>query len=221
MTGRDAFKLWAPAAVRWSAWVRPVPFTAPGGSPAQNAVLNFTVPSIFYVSNPQKDTAIVVDTPDYSSVMEGIALAMLGFRPIPLYNGTNGQEGAMALVDTHAIESALLWGAAELEEIIIPTDAPPTFLLNSNRTQQYKMNVSVFDNSWDIYDQDMPTAETFLSCGINKIIVHSDKIQKDLGLILSKFQKKGIAIFLTNGYDAPKEIKHKASRQKLFLKSNF
>ena len=61
------------------------------------------------------------------------------------------------------------------------------------------MNETVFDNSWDIYAQDLPTEKYFLKNGINKIIVIGDKIQKDLSKILYKFQEKKLDIFLSNG----------------------
>lgn len=206
MTGKDAFKVWAPAGARWTEWVRPVPFIAISNYLEIGGVYNFEIPFVNYISEPHTDTAVIIDIRSYDSIKEGLALAKLGFRPIPLYNGTNEQEGAMALVDNHAIGSALIWGALELKKIEITPNAPPVFLLDSNRTHRYKMNVSVFDNSWDIYDQDMPSAEYFLSNEMNKMIVRGEKIQKDLMKILYKFQRKGITILFTNGYETPKEV---------------
>lgn len=203
MTGRDIFKVWAPVESRWVDWVRPVPFIAINES-YTNGTINFSIPNINYINELPENTAIILDTPGYDSVKEGLALAKLGFRPIPLYNGTNEQYGAMALVDNHTIEHALVWGASELKTIKISKDAPPVFLLDSNRTHRFKMNVSVFDNSWDLYNQDIPSAEYFLKNGINKIIVRGEKIQKDIIRILYKFQQKGITILFTNGYEEPK-----------------
>lgn len=209
MTGKEIFKIWAPAGVRWTDWVRPVPFISIKDTFKTDTTCNFTIPSINYLSKQLTDTAIIVDLPSYDSINEGLALARIGFRPIPLYNGTNEQEGAMALVDNHAVERALIWGASELEKIEIGPDALPAFLLDSNRTHRFKMNVSMFDNSWDLYDQDIPSAEYFLNHGIHKIIVRSEKIQIDLSKILYKFSRKGIKILFTKGYEAPKEVKIK------------
>jgi len=215
MTGKDIFKIWTPVGARWIDWVRPVPFVSLQDSLATNAVYNFMIPEINYISKPVLNTAIIIDLPGYESVNEGLALAKIGFRPIPLYNGTVEQEGAMALVDNHAIANALIWGASELKKIEMPLNAPPAFLLDSNRTHRFKMSISIFDNSWDIYDQDMPSAECFLRNGINKIVVRGDKIQKDLRKILYKFQQKGITIFHTEGYKSPSEvnIKHDKIRR--------
>lgn len=208
MTGRDAFKIWAPAGAQWVNWARPVPFAGVGSTRNPNAVFNPTVPGVQYIdrTKPQSNTAVIVDAPGPDGVKEGIALAKIGFRPVPLYNGTNGQKDAMALVDSRAIAMALVWGAAELAKTPIPRGAPPAFLLDSNRTLRYKMDVSVYDNSWDLYAQDMPSAGYLLQHGITGVIVRGAAIQKDLGKILYTFQKEGIAIFFTNGYHLPNRV---------------
>ena len=203
MTGRDIFKIWAPAGARWAEWVRPVHFVAIDNVKQVNRVCNFTIPNITYINELKADTAVILDIPGHDGIEEGLALAKLGFRPIPLYNGTNEQQGAMALVDNHTIRIALIWGALELKKLNIADNAPPVFLLDSNRTHRFKMNVSVFDNSWDLYSQDMPSYDYFLEKGINKIIVKGETIQKDLAKLLSNYQKKGIKILFTNGYDNP------------------
>lgn len=204
MTGRDIFKIWAPIGMRWVNWVRPVPFTSMNLSYHLNQAVNFVIPNIPYITEAKKNTAIVIDLPSHDSIQEGISLARLGIRPIPLYNGTNEQDRVKALVDNHSIENALFWGALELKKTAIAHDAPPAFLLDSNRMHRFKMNPSIFDNSWDLYSHDIPSAEYFLSHGINQIIIRSETIQKDLTRIFYPFQKKGIAVFFTNGYDQPK-----------------
>lgn len=205
MTGRDAFKIWAPAGARWVDWVRPVPFAAITSPHSPIQADGFNTPSIVYIDRAPEDVAVVVDMPGGDAVKEGIALAGLGFRPIPLYNGTNGQEGAMAIIENRAMENALCRGALTLAKVRIPPDAPPVFLLDSNRTHRYRIDTSVFDNSWDIYDQDMPSPDYLVQNGIRRVIVRGETIQKDLARILYKFQKKGIVIFFTDGYRPPKE----------------
>jgi len=206
MTGRQAFEIWSANTI-WAGWVRPVPFVAFDSDNIKDyALTNFTIPGINYINNLQTDTAIILDLCGSDSVKEGLALSKLGWRPIPLYNGTNEQQGAMALVDNHNIETALIWGASELKPISIPNNAPPVFLLDSNRTNRYKMNVSVFDNSWDLYRQDIPSAELFLKQGIIKILIRGDRVQKDLIRIFYKFQREGIKIYFTNGFEKAKEV---------------
>ena len=104
------------------------------------------------------------------------------------------------------IESSLILVAEELKKLNLPDKAPPVFLLDSNRTHRYRTDVSTFDNSWDVYGQDFPSADYFLENGIKKIIVRGQKIQKDLKKILYKFQKKGMKILFTKGYAEPKEV---------------
>lgn len=202
MTGREAFKIWAPAGEPWVDWVRPVPFVAMRGAGAPGGA-GLVIPPIAYAADAPADTALVVDLPGAEGVREGLALARLGFRPVPLYNGTSPQPGAMALVETAAIENALRQGAAELEKTDIPHDAPPAFLLDSNRTHRYRMDPAIFDNSWDIYDQDMPSADCLLAGGIRRLVVRGTAIQRDLARILYKYQKKGLAILFTKGYEPP------------------
>ena len=148
------------------------------------------------------------------SIKESIGLARFGYRPIPIYNGTDTQEGAMATTNNQSIGFGLIWGALELKKIELDNNAPPVFLLDSNRLNQYKMNEGIFDNSWDIYNQDMPSADYFLENGINKIIVRGEKIQKDLSKILYKYQQKGIKMLFTNGLEEPKVIKIKKPKLK-------
>lgn len=206
MTGKDFYKIWAPIGAKWVDWVRPVPFVGINENLKIYDVENFTIPQINYIQNPTTETAIIIDLPENNSIKEGLGLAKFGFRPIPIYNGTDQQDGAMATVDNKSIKIGLIKGALELQKIQIAKNAPPAFLLDSNRMNRYKMNQSVFDNSWDIYAQDLPSAEYFLKNGINKIIVRGELIQTDLQKILYSFQQKGITIYLTNGYENAQKV---------------
>lgn len=206
MTGKEIFRKWAPIGVKWSNWVRPVPFVIINENFKSYDVLNFTNFEIDYIDENTKNTAIIVDLPGNDSIEEGIALARKGFRPIPVYNGTIEQEGSIATTDNTSIISGLIYGAKELEKIHLENDAMPAFLLDSNRTNRFKIDVSTFDNSWDIYDQDIPSEEFFLKNDINRIIVRGNSFQKDLKKVLYKFQKAGISIYFANGYEEPKKV---------------
>ena len=206
MTAKDVFKVWAPTGVKWVDWVRPVQFMALDDNFKTYEVSEFLIPTITYIDKASEDTAIIVDLEGDDSIKEGIALAKIGFRPIPIYNGTDSQEGAMATVDNNIVESGLIKGAIELVKINIPDNAPPAFLADSNRMHRFKMNESIFDNSWDIYPQDIPSAKYFLENGINKIIIVGKKVENDLAKILYKFQQEGIEIYFTKGYEEPKKI---------------
>ena len=214
MTGRELFEIWVEAGAKWTDWARPVLFAARSGVTSAETAVNFTKTRPLYVDSLQTDAAIIVDLPGYEGVREGLALADLGWRPVPLYNGTSEQPGSMALVDNHTIRRALVFGAGELKKIDLPRGAPPAFLLDSNRSNRRKPDVSVFDNSWDVYEQDFPPAEYFLRNGVTKLIVLGRGIQRDLAKILYGFQRKGMAVFLTNGYEKAKEVSVKKPPRK-------
>lgn len=213
MTGKDIYKRWAPPGSPWAGWVRPVPFIGLHQADQNIPMAPFKIPGRGAIAERQPKTAIFIDLPGYEAVLEGLALAEAGIRPVPLYNGTTGQAGALALVDNSPIQKALAWGAGELEKLEIPLDAPPAFLLDSRRLHRFRMNASVFDNSWDLYEQDIPTVEYFLAQGIDSIILRSDKIHKDLAHIFYKFQKKGMKILFTDGYNQPEPIRIKKPRR--------
>ena len=231
MLAKKIYKIWAPVGAKWVDWVRPVPFiginekmeTFETGefknhlasyiqalNTYQNNMKNEVSSKEFNLkTNNINSVAIIIDLPGIDSIKEGLAVAQMGFRPIPIYNGTEEQLGAMPTVDNSSIKIGLLKGALELKKIKLDKDAPPAFLLDSNRTNRYKMTEAVFDNSWDVYAQDMPSAEYFLSNKINKIIVIGKKLQKDLQKILYGFQRNGIKIFFSSEYGELKEIKIK------------
>lgn len=206
MNDRELFKIWAPSDARWTDWARPVPFIGMD-SHTMFGVAQINIPAhLSYVDGLEKNCAIFIDMPDHRAINDGLALAKIGWRPIPLYNGCDAQAGVRSLLDNRDVKDGLILGAAELNKLTIAPDAPPVFLLDTTRANTFKMKVSVFDNSWDIYPQDVPSAQYFLKNGIDKMIVRTDKILKDLKNILYTFQKSGIKIYLSDGYEKSKEI---------------
>ena len=206
MTGKEIYKIWAPENAKWVDWVRPVPFVGIDYNLKMYKYNNFQIPKLEILDEFMVETAIIVDFPGIKSVEYGIALAKLGFRPIPIYNGTLEQENSIATTDNKNIIYGLIKGSRELKKIQIKEDAMPTFLLDSNRMNRFKVDESVFDNSWDIYAQDLPTAEYLLNNKIKKILIIGNVIQKDLKKILYKFQKKELKIFSEKEYEIPKFV---------------
>ena len=209
MTNKEIYKIWAPDKKRWVDWVRPVPFINIDDSSSRKEFIDYRIPSINYLKELLNDTALIIDIPGIDSIKEGIALARLGYRPIPIFNGTDPPIGTISTTNNQIIKPLLIWGAFELKNIKLKNDAPPVFLLDQNRLNRYKRNNGIFDNSWDIYDGDLPSPKYLLENGINKIIVRSNFQAKDLRKILYKWQKNNIKIFFTNGYEEPKELKLK------------
>lgn len=215
MTGKEVYKIWAPFDVKWIDWVRPVPFVQIDDEDFKiyrNG--NFNIPKINYIKELEENIAIIVDLPEHYSINDGVALAKLGYRPIPVFNGTAETKGAKATVNNHAVESGLIWGGIELQKLNLKQDAPPVFLTDSNRLDRHKLDISIFDNSWDLYHQDLPSAEYFLKNGIDKIIVRGNSFNKDLKKILYRHQEKGMKIYFTEGYNEPEEVKLKKVKDK-------
>lgn len=207
MTVKEIYKIWAPFGKKWVDWVRPVPFVEMNYYTKMYNYSEFTIPFVEYTDGTSEDTAFLVDLPGMESVKEGLALAQLGFRPIPIFNGTAEQNGARATTDNQSVSLALALGAEILKEMEIKEDAMPAFLTDRNRLQRYKMDVSVFDNSWDVYHQDLPSAEYLWDNGVRKLVVVSESVAKDLKKILYVYQKKNIEIYLTNRYDEMKKVR--------------
>lgn len=213
---KEIYKIWAPLGCKWIDWVRPVPFIGIDDFKEIHEFIDYNLPDIRYLDKVLKDTAIIIDIQGVNSIKEGIALAKIGYRPIPIFNGTNPTLGSMSTTNNVILEPLLVWGAMELKVIKLDVDALPVFLLDSNRLNRYKSNRSVFDNSWDIYPQDIPTYKYFLENGITKIVVRGERLQNDLSNVLYKYQKNGIKILFTNGYEVPSEIKIRKPKFKEF-----
>lgn len=208
MNNKDIYKIWAPANTKWVDWTRPVPFIGIGKQSKKFQPSNLLQTTSSFSDILDSSTAIIVDLPSTQSIEVGILLAQqYGYRPIPIYNGTIEQKGARATTDNSSISNALIWGAYILSHTELKKDAPPVFLTDKNRLQRHKVDLSIFDNSWDVYHQDLPSEEYFLNNGITKILVISDNLSKDLKKIFSEYPKKKIQIFLTDGYKDPKCIK--------------
>ncbi len=220
MTGKEVYKIYAPEGAKWTDWVRPVPFVAID-TYNRELIIDWREKKAMFMQEYKSDTAIFVDLRGSESIEFGIALAKIGYRPIPVFNGTDIQEGAQGLVDTNLVESALINGALILKNIKIDSNANPAFLLDNSRLNRYRAKESIFDNSWDLYGQDVPSAEYFKQNGISKIIVVSNKIERDLRKIFFKFVKEKIEFYLTDGFSSPqkevlkKNIKERFEKEEL------
>lgn len=205
MTGKEVYKIYAPNGAKWIDWVKPVPFVAID-TYHRKPIVDWVDRKAMFLKQYQQDVAILIDLPGKESIELGIDLAHMGYRPIPLFNGTDEQQGSQATTNTYLVESCLINGSQKLKNIQLKNDANPAFLLDSYRTNRYRVKESIFDNSWDLYKQDIPSAEYFKQNGITKIIVVGDTIQRDLKKIFLKFQEKGIEIYITDGYSFPKKV---------------
>jgi len=217
MIGKEVYKIYAPYGAKWSKWVRPVAFVAID-TYNRKPIADWLDRKSIFLKEYQKDTAIFIDLPGKESIEMGISLSYIGYRPIPLFNGTDEEQGSEATTDTYLIESCLINGSEKLKNIKLKNDANPAFLLDSSRTNRYRAKESIFDNSWDLYKQDIPTAEYFKENGISKIIVVGNEIQIDLRKIFFEFQDAGIVFYLTDSYLPAKKVILKKTLKERFKK---
>lgn len=205
MIGKNVYKIFAPRGAKWTEWIRPVPFIAID-TYSRVPINNWVDRKISFLTEYKSEVAIVIDLPGKESIEYAIALAKIGYRPIPLFNGTDEQINSRAIIDTYVVESCLINASKKLEKINIANDANPAFILDCYRTNRHRISESMYDNSWDLYKQDLPSIEYFKQNNIKKIIIIGKEIQRDLKKIFYEFPKHGIEFFLTDGYKSEKKI---------------
>lgn len=197
------YKEWAPEDVVWSPWVKPVLFS-------QAVFLTgkqFDLPDPSWACDGDRSTLLIVDLPGELGVLEGLALAQMGYRPIPLYNGVYTPCHYAMVVDVTKVVEGLYEGAGLLSSFALRSDALPAFLLDSNRMKSESNLAGKYDNRWCIFPQDMPSADFLLEQGIKQIYVRTKFVQNDLSHILKRYQQKGIRIFHSNDDGLLNELK--------------
>jgi hypothetical protein len=188
-----AYKSWAPDNTLWAAWAKPVLFVNPAYGGAE-----MEIPAADWLEETSGETMIILDLPGKNGIEEGLALALAGYRPVPLYNGVNGPNPESMIVNVSDIVISLYQGAEILKSINLGADAPPVFLLDFNRMNGKGKQRGKYDNRWCVFPQDMPSASFLAEHGIKKIILRAKdgKIQDDLSHILCRYQKQGIKIYM-------------------------
>src|ERR1051325_4848910 len=108
MTREECFAIWAPSGVVWSQWAKPVLFVGlePLPDRPDPDLVDWTVPGLERVPAP-RDEAIVVDLPGVDAVRAGVALARLGYRPVPLFNATDGPNAVLDLPGVDAVRAGV------------------------------------------------------------------------------------------------------------------
>jgi hypothetical protein len=187
----EAYKIWAPDDALWTQWAKPVLFM----SRPQNTDIQMNLTELDWIRQMEVHTMIIVDLPGNDGVFESLALARMGYRPVPLYNGVRAPT-TKAAIQVGDIVKALYKGAEILSTMPILKDAPPVFMLDSNRMSGSGKRQGYYDNRWCVFPQDMPSASYLIKEGIRKIIVRSDTIQNDLSHILRRYQDEGIIVYL-------------------------
>jgi len=204
MTKEDVFDAWAPYGPPWSSWAKPVLFAHL--ELAQSLDVEVPLPTSF--PKPGAKVALVLDLPGAMGVSIGIALAKIGYRPVPLYNALplpqpidsqrNAHGSSTAVVDVIPILSALQAGAEILASLQLPPDAPPAFLLDADRRGiRRRLVLGQFDNRSVSFPTDFPSAEILSSHGIRSVLlVQQDRLdpQPDLEPTLRRWQDSHIIL---------------------------
>lgn len=207
----EIYQTWAPAEAPWSRWVKPVLFAFMDGMFAASPVASMDLKA-GWVPQPGS-AAIIVNLPGRESVLWGVQLARSGYRSVPLYNGlpfppnekmSQPASRVVSTVDVEAILAALYGETPTLREILISAEAPPAFLLDSNRRNaRVKPVAGTFDNRSICFPTDFPSAEFLLARGIGKAII----VQREAGFpgdllqALLPWQKAGISLLRKNPDD--------------------
>ncbi len=164
-----------------------------------------------WASSPDEKVALVLDLPGEEGLLAGVALAARGYQPVPLYNAIPRQSGNLLLdlvspvthpggtvVNVLPILSALSQGTAQLARLKLPFDAPPVFLLDSNRGGDgMRVQPGEFDNRSVSFTTDFPSANFFAAQGIERVcLVQRDRLQphQDLAHSLRRWQEAGFVI---------------------------
>lgn len=201
MTREQIFESWAPTGSIWSSWVKPALFSHLPRSPVATAE-SLTI-DISWMSIMQVPCAIVVDLPGAASVEYGLALASLGYRPIPLFNAIplpviEDESPVVAAVDLEPILAALQVGAERLRSLSIPANAPPAFLLDANRqTARQAVTPGTFDNRSVAFITDFPSTARLSEHGIKHAILVRESqsaLGDDLRFVLQTWQKAGLQL---------------------------
>src|SRR5258706_9627785 len=175
MNKHQAFAAWAPADSIWSVWAKPVVFAH---MPAKLLAAEPTpLPAGAETLDPppvSERTAIVLDLLGAEAIPLALALSMIGYRPVPLYNSVPGPSFAPAgqALDMLPILSALQTAALHLTTLRIPADAPPVFLLDARRAVgSAPLLPGTFDNRSISLPTDFPSAGFLLGHGIKKVLL--------------------------------------------------
>jgi len=195
MTNEECFEAWAPDGVLWSQWTKPILFARLPPATRPEPTEPKLDANVGWAPEPRGDTAIVVDLPGARSVGAGLALARLGYRPVPLFNASDGPS---AVIDVGPIARALVAGADALRESNLKPDAPPAFLLDADRMRpRMHPGPGRFDNRWVVFPQDFPSATMLLSRGVREVLlaqVGEAAPQEDLAHVLLRWRNAGIRL---------------------------
>jgi len=237
MTKEEIFQIWAPDDSPWSPWVKPVLFAHLGLAAEP---FEIAAPDVSWTPAVSDRVALVVNLPGPEGVVTGAAVALQGYRPVPLYNALPLPWGesihrsnpgrAVAAVDTLPILRALASSTRALAEAKLPCDAPPAFLLDYNRQGDgRKPGPGQFDNRSISFTTDFPSVIFLGAHGVHRsLLIQKEGIQPDLAHTLRRWQDGGMKLErlrpddgVAESFDAPKPSWYGVMFQRVLLQLGF
>lgn len=220
MTGRELFEVWAPSTSIWRDWVSPALF-AQIECREQSLRAEPAGPTYgWHEAWAAPNTAVIVDLPGPESIRLALTLAERGYRPVPIINASPGPfqpysalfpQSAVAL-DMTSLVKEICYGTQRVQELQLPSNAPPAFILDALRLKGTKvLTGEMFDNRWMVFPQDFPSARFLTEQNISRVVlVQAERTEprEDLSHALLRWQESGIEILAKASQDpgAPSAI---------------
>lgn len=196
---RQIFDAWIPQESAWSPWAKPVVF-ATMDLPSEEEIARHrlgSIPPWLWLPQRLEPAAWVLDVPGTMSVVGAAVMATRGYRPVPLFNGSPQPAHMRAAVDVRqaAMQLALLSGVVGGSPIA--PNAPPVFMLDSDRLPARSPSPGMFDNRWMTFAQDFPSAGVLKRYAIGGVVVvmgDEELVSEDLQHVLRRWQEGGLPI---------------------------
>lgn len=190
------FEIWAPSRGVFSAWAKPLLFAQMDEGQIVRPATDRAASAQPWAARLDGRTAVVLDLPGEASVWHGAALGEAGYRPVPLFNGSDGQQPA---VEVRSIMLALQHAAGQVERASIADDAPPAFMLDGRRCDpSVRPGAGWFDNRWVVFPQDFPSGRLLRSRGVERALLVREqgrRLGDDLREVLARWGKDGVELF--------------------------
>ena len=203
MTSEEIFNIWAPAEAPWSLWAKPVLFAFAFPTDVIDQPASSVPPQPPWIVKADRPSALVLDLPGPAGVEAGLLAAKHGFRPVPLYNALPSPGGLLSnapdtVCDVRSILYAICRATPELGQLKLPLNAPPAFLLDSQRRTGHAAPLpGMFDNRSVSLPTDFPSAVRIRESGVNRVVLVQESAlepQADLAHTLLRWQEGGIRI---------------------------
>ena len=199
MNAREIFEVWAPRDSFWSAWAKPSLFLHLAVTAEQSVEGHWNSLGSHRLPRSDARCGLVIDLPGPLSALVGLQMASEGYRPVPLYNCI---RHVSEVIPTSRLRAVLDHGANDLAGMRIPPDAPPAFLLDSDRLTGARIATpGNFDNRWMVFPQDFPSATMLRAHGIESMIWVQERdrpMDVDLPHIMLRWQQAGITLLRYN-----------------------